>query len=344
MGTSNAFIATVLAIGKEYGIAVVLGASLVGGLFEMFLGYNLSKLKKIFNPLVSGIVILTIGITLIPVGMRQAAGGGSNIGDPQSLLLSSIVLVTIIIFNQYGNKYLKSSSILIGLMVGYIISYFFGLLDLQAVYDASWFSFPKPLTFKLSFEPSAIIAMIFMYIATAIETIGDISALTIGSEGREARVEEIKGGVMADGLASAIGSFFNAFPNTSYTQNVGEVNLTGVFSRYVVKIGAFILLIFSLLPKLGAIISIMPVPVLGGASIAMFSMVVVSGLSLLKKIDYNRKNMLIIAISLGIGVGLNIVPEAVSALPNDFQLFLTSGVVPASIIAIVLSYVLPEEN
>ena len=341
MGTSNAFIATVLAIGKEFGISVVLGASLVGGLFEMFLGFNLSKLKKVFTPLVSGIVILTIGITLIPVGIRQAAGG-SNLGDSNSLILSSIVLLTIIIFNQYGNKYFKSSSILIGLVVGYIVSYFMGNLDLNVVYNASWFSFPKPLAFKLSFEPSAIIAMIFMYIATAIETIGDISALTSASEGREARVEEVKGGVMADGLASSIGAFFNAFPNTSYTQNVGVVNLTGVFSRHVVKIGAFILLIFSLLPKLGAVISIMPEPVLGGASIAMFSMVVVSGLSILKNVSYTRKNMLIIAISLGIGIGLNVVPEAVSSLPNNFQLFLTSGVVPASIISIVLSYVLPE--
>lgn len=344
MGTSNAFIATVLAIAKDFGIGGVLGASFIGGLFEILIGKNLFRLKKIFTPLVSGIVVLTIGITLIPVGIRQAAGGNTDTGNLKSLFISTIVLVTIILFNQSKTKFLKSSSILIGLIVGYAISFFLGIIDINPILESSWFSFPKPFQYKWSFEPAAIIAMLFMYIATAIETIGDISALTIGAEGREATDDEMSGGVIADGLGSSIAALFNGFPNTSYTQNIGVVNLTGVFSRHIVKIGAIILIILSLLPKFGSLIAVMPEPVLGGASIAMFSMVAVSGLSLLKNIKFDNRNMLIIAVSLGLGVGLNLVPEATQQLPRDLQLFLTSGVVPAAVVSIALNLLIPENK
>ncbi|MDU5082687.1 uracil-xanthine permease family protein [Tissierella carlieri] len=344
MGTSNAFISTVLAIAKDFGIGGVLGASFIGGLFEVFLGKNLLRLKKIFTPLVAGIVVLTIGITLIPVGIKQAAGGSTNMGDLRSLLISTTVLVIIILFNQSKNKFLKSSSILIGLVSGYLISYFLGIIDITPVMESGWISLPKPFAYKWSFKPTAIIAMLFMYVATAIETIGDISALTIGAEGREATDEEMSGGVIADGLGSSIAALFNGFPNTSYTQNIGVVNLTGVFSRHVVKIGGIILIVLSIFPKFGSLIAIMPEPVLGGAAIAMFSMVAVSGLSLLRNIKMNSRNMLIIAISLGLGIGLNIVPEATQNLPRDIQLFLTSGVVPAGLVSIILDLCLPDNE
>lgn len=344
MGTSNAFIPTILAIAKDFGIGGVLGASFIGGLFEVFLGKNLIRLKKIFTPLVSGIVVLTIGITLIPVGIRQAAGGKTDTGNLTSLFVSTIVLVTIILFNQSKNKFLKSSSILIGLVVGYAISFFLGIIDISPVLESGWVLFPKPFQYKWSFEPGAIAAMLFMYIATAIETIGDISAVTISAEGREATDEELSGGVIADGLGSSISALFNGFPNTSYTQNIGVISLTGVFSRYVVKIGGIILIILSILPKFGALIAIMPEPVLGGASIAMFSMIAVSGLSLLKDVKLDSRNMFIIAISLGLGIGLNLVPEATQQLPRDLQFFLTSGVVPAALVAITLNLLIPENK
>ncbi|MTI47429.1 MAG: purine permease [Firmicutes bacterium] len=344
MGTSNAFLPVALAISGEFGIGAVLGAGFIGGLFEILIGKNLKLLKKIFTPLVSGIVILTIGITLIPVGIRHAAGGNGDIGSPQNLLIALIVLTTIIIFNQFGNRFLRTSSILMGLIIGYIISIILGIIDLSPLMEAGWLSFPIPFQYKWSFEPSAIIAMLFMFIATSIETIGDISAITSSAENRTPTHEELSGGVIADGLASCISAFFNAFPNTSYTQNIGVVNLTGVFSKYVVRIGAIILIILSLLPKFAAIIAIMPEPVLGGAAIAMFTMVGVSGISLLRKVKFNNRNMLIMAISLGIGVGLNLVPEATQYLSENIQLFLRSGVVPAAIVAIILNIVLPEKN
>lgn len=344
MGTSNAFISTVLAIAKDFGIEGVLGASFIGGLFEILLGKNHSKLKKIFTPLVSGIVVLTIGITLIPVGIKQAAGGGSNMGDLKSLLIATIVLITIIILNQNKNKFLRSSSILLGIIVGYIVSFFFNMLDATPVLEASWFSLPKPFVYKWTFHPTAIIAMLFMYVATAIETIGDISAITIGAEGREATDKEMSGGVIADGLGSSVAAIFNAFPSTSYTQNIGVISLTGVFSRHVVKIGAIILIILSLFPKFGSLIAIIPEPVLGGAAIAMFSIIAVSGLSLLRKIKLNSRNTLIIAVAVGLGVGLSIVPEATQNLPRELQLFLTSGVGPSAMVSIILDLLLPDEE
>lgn len=343
MGTSNAFIPTILAIGKDFGIGAILGASFIGGFFEAFLGKSLIRLKKIFTPLVSGIVVLTIGITLIPIGMREAAGIKTGSGSLINLLISTSVLVTIILFNQSKNKFLKSSSILIGLVVGYVMSFFLGIVNMTPVIETGWFAAPVPFQYKWSFEPAAIIAMFFMYLATSIETIGDISALTMGAEKRPATYEEMSGGVVADGIGSSIAALFNGFPNTSYTQNIGVVNLTGVFSRYVVKIGGIILIVLSIFPKFAALIAIMPEPVLGGASMAMFPMVVVSGISLLKDVKLDSRNMLIIAMSLGLGVGLNLVPEATLQLPRDMQFFLTSGVVPAAFVAISLNLFIKEE-
>ncbi|GAA0352789.1 uracil-xanthine permease family protein [Bacillus horti] len=344
MGTSNAFIPVVVVIATDYGIGAVLVASFIGGLFEIILGRYLIHVKRIFTPLVAGIVVLTIGITLIPVGIRQAAGGSSNMGDLTSLAIAGLVLLTIIIFNQSKNKVLKSSSILIGIGVGYVVSILLGLVDITPVIESSWLSFPQPFQYQWTFEPVAIIAMLFMYIATAIESVGDISAITNGAEGREATKKELRGGVVADGISSSIAALFNAFPNTSYSQNIGVVNLTGVFSVFVIKIGAVILILLSLLPKFAAFITIMPQPVLGGAAVAMFAMVAVSGVSLLKKIKLDSRNILIIAVALGLGIGFNVVPEATQQLPENVQLILTTGLVPAALVAILLDLLLPKKQ
>lgn len=344
MGTSNAFLSTVLSIAGSFGIGAVFASSFIGGLFEIFLGKNLKRLRKIFTPLVSGVVVITLGITLIPVGIRQAAGGTGNLGDPRAILISSVVLLTIILANKTRSKFLKSASILVGITVGFILSGFLGMVNITSVFESSWFAVPMPFQYKWDFQPAAIIGMLFMYVATTIETLGDISALTVGSENREPTEEEQTGGVIADGLASALAAIMNGFPNTSYTQNIGVVNLTGVFSRHVVKIGAFILLTLAFFPKFASLLSIMPTPVLGGASIAMFSMVAVSGISLLSKIPMTSRNSLIVALSLGLGIGLSIVPEAVSSFHQDIQLVLTSGVVPSAVTAIALEFWLPKEE
>ncbi|MBO1264024.1 purine permease [Proteiniclasticum sp. SCR006] len=344
MGTSNAFLSTVLSIASSFGLGAVFTASFLGGLFEIFLGKNIHRLRKIFSPIVSGVVVVTLGITLIPVGLRQAAGGVGNLGDGNAILVSSVVLLTIILCNKTRNRFMKSASILIGILAGFILSGFLGMVSMETVGSSSWIEIPMPFRYKWDFQPAAVIGMLFMYVATTIETIGDISALTVAGESREPTENEKTGGVMADGISSALAAMMNGFPNTSYTQNIGVVNLTGVFSRHVVRIGAYLLLLLAFFPKFATVLSIMPGPVLGGASIAMFSMVAVSGISLLGKITMNSRNSLIVALSLGLGIGLSIVPEALSGLHKDLQLILTSGVVPSAVTAMVLDHWLPREE
>ncbi|MDP3058934.1 MAG: nucleobase:cation symporter-2 family protein [bacterium] len=345
MGTSNAFLPAVMGIASRFGIGAVLGASFIGGIFEFGLGIILPKIRKLFSSLVIGIVVLTIGLTLIPVGIRQAAGGAVNFGSAQNLILSAIVLVSIIVFNQFGKGYVRASSILLGMALGYVVAIAMGVVSFEAVRSASWFAVPMPFKYQWSFPLPAIIAMLMMYVVTAVETVGDATAITMGGEGREATEAEITGSVLADGLGSSLGAVFNAFPNTSYSQNVGVVILTGVMSRHVVRIGAFILLAMSLVPKLAAVISVMPTAVLGGAAIIMFSMVASSGFVLLQRVTLNRRNLLIIAVSLGLGVGLNLTPTALNILPDGLRLiFAETGVATATIVALFLDQFLPVQN
>ncbi len=343
MGTSNGFLSTVSLITTQYGIGACLGASFIGGLFESVLGSFLKKLKRIFTPLVSGIVVMTIGLTLIPTGVKAAAGSSTEagLGAPVNLVLSGIVIVTIIICNCVNSKMLKSASILVGIVVGYIVAVFMRMVDFTSVSEASWLGLPGILHWKWEFQPAAIIIMLFMYLATTIETVGDISALTIVAEDRQPTPEESRGAVLADGLGSSLAAIFNAFPNTSYTQNIGVVNLTGVFSNYVVTLGAGILVLFSIFPKVAAVILCVPQPVLGGATLITFVMVFISGIELIRSAEITSRDMLVMAISLGIGVGFNLVPDVMGQMPKTVSICMTSGVIPASILAIVLDLVLP---
>ena len=343
MGTSNGFLSTVSLITTQYGIGACLGASFIGGLFECVLGSFLNKLKKVFTPLVSGIVVMTIGLTLIPTGIKAAAGGSTQegLGAPVNLFLSGIVILTIIICSCVNNKMLKSASILAGIVVGYVTAALMGKVDFTSVLEASWIGLPGMLHWKWEFRPAAIVIMLFMYLATTIETVGDISALTIVAEERQPTLAESRGAVLADGLGSALAAVFNAFPNTSYTQNIGVVNLTGVFSNFVVTIGAGILVVLSLFPKVAAVILCVPQPVLGGATLITFVMVFISGIELIRSTDITSRDMLIMAISLGIGVGFNLVPDAMAQLPGTVSICMTSGIIPASILAVFLDRILP---
>ena len=218
MGTSNAFLSTVVAITSQYGIGACLGASFIGGLFEAVLGNFIGRLKKIFNPLVSGIVVMTIGITLIPTGMKQAAGSktAAGLGAPVNLLLSGLVILVIVLCSRSRNKTLKSASILVGIVVGYVVAAVAGLVDFSAIGQAAAFSVPMPFRYRWEFHWSAIVAMLFMYVATTVETVGDMTALTVVAQNRQPTPEESRGGILADGLGSSLAAVFNAFPNTEY--------------------------------------------------------------------------------------------------------------------------------
>ncbi|SDL04033.1 uracil-xanthine permease family protein [Natronincola ferrireducens] len=346
-GTSFGFLPTCLAISAKYGLAGVLGASFIGGFVEIFLGVFLKPLRKYFPPVVTGTVLLSIGLSLLPTGIRYFAGGVGtpDFGSFSNLLLGTIVLATILFFKQFTKGITSMSAILIGLLVGYAVAIPMGKVNFEVVGAAGWVAFPTPLKYGMTFHMDAIIAMLLMYIVTAVETVGDISGITIGGANREATDKELAGGVMADGLGSSIAAIFNVLPTTSFSQNVGIVALTGIMNRFVVAVGAVFLIAAGLFPKVGAVVAIMPQSVLGGAAIVMFSMIAISGINLITKDSLKGKNSITVAVAMGLGFGLGSVPEALVNLPEAMKLiFGGSGIVVTGLIAIFLNIILPEDQ
>jgi xanthine permease len=346
MGTSSGFIATSIAIGKNYGMAGVMGACLVGGLLEGVLGFFIKPLKKFFPPLVTGLVVLIIGLALIPVGVRSFGGGNitaADFGSMQNLLLGTIVLVTIVVLKQFTKGFTSLSAILIGITVGYLIAIPMGKVDFTDVRNAAWFSVPTPFRFGMTFHWDAILAMAAMYVVTAIETVGDVSAIAMGGMKREATDKELSGGVIADGIGSAIASVFGVLPNTSFSQNVGLIGITKVINRFAIATGAIFLVLAGLIPKLGAIISIMPPSVLGGAAIIMFAMIAISGINLIVQEPLDGRNGFILAVALGVGYGLSSVTGILQHLPTWLQsLYSGYGIAISSAVAVLLNIVIPK--
>ena len=291
-----------------------------------------------------------IGLALIKVGIEYAAGGAGdfNMSKPTWGGASNWFQAAVVIFVTLGLKFftrgmLAVSAVLIGLIVGYIVAYMMGDVSLGGVWRAGWFQLPSPFKFGFEINWAIIIGMCLMAFISAIETVGDVSGITKGGAGREATDEEVTGATFADGLGSAIAGVFGSLPNTSFSQNVGLIAMTGVMSRHVVTIGAIFLIICGLIPKIGAIISSVPIQVLGGGVIVMFGMVAAAGASMLSGVKWNSRNMVIFAVSLSVGLGLQQVPNAMSFLSDTARILLTSGLLPAAFIAIVLNLVLPEE-
>lgn len=282
------------------------------------------------------------------VGIQYAAGGVPAIGKPeygslQNWFVALVVIITTLGFKFFARGIVSVAAVLIGLVVGYVVAYFLGMVSFGNVANAAVFSLPNPLHFGLEFTVSAIVGFCLMSFISAIETVGDVSGITKGGANREASDEEIRGATFADGLGTAISGFFGALPNTSFSQNVGLIAMTGVMSRTVVTIGAIFLILCGLIPKVGAIISTIPIEVLGGGVIVMFGMVASAGVSMLSEVTWNRRNMVIFAVSLSIGLGLQMEPGALQHLPQTARVLLGSGLLPAAFIAIVLNILLPEE-
>jgi uracil-xanthine permease len=253
------------------------------------------------------------------------------------------VLVVALVANQFFGGFMRAASVLIAVVAGYLAAIPLGLLDLSTVADAAWFSVPTPLAFGLSFEPSAIVLVAFAYVITAMETIGDIAGTT-ESVGRDPTSEETKGGLVADGVMSAFAAIFNAFPNTSFSQNVGLISFTGIASRFVVAITGVLLIVLGLVPKVAAVVSAMPNPVLGGAAIVLFGMIFSIGLRIVHRgAELTRRNLTIIATSIVLGVGVEWRADALAELPEDLQVLATSGLIVGGVTALVLNAVLPED-
>ena len=371
MGTSSGFIGVFQSVAKVMGggilgYAAIMGASIIGGLFEGVLGFLLKPLRRFFPAVVTGTVVLSIGLSLISVGVGSF-GGGSNAqdyGSIENLCVALTVLVIILVLKHATKGMMSSSCILIGIICGYVICSVMAMflsttgvngegvefvkswvINWDAVANAKWFAIPEFMPVTPVFDLRAILPVIIMFIVTAVETVGDISGVIEGGMGREATDEELSGGVICDGLGSSLAAVFGVLPNTSFSQNVGLVTMTKIVNRFALACGAIFLILCGLFPKLAALISIMPQSVLGGAAVIMFSSIVMSGIQLITKEPLNARRMTIVSVALGLGYGLGANSAVLAGLPEAVQMiFGGSGIVPAALVAIILNICLPEEK
>ncbi|WP_303853751.1 uracil-xanthine permease family protein [Salinicola salarius] len=344
MGTSFGFVPVMIPIAAAQGLPAVFGGALIGGLAMAVVGVFYKRLSVFFPPVVSGTFVLLIGILLLPVGFAYVGGGvgAEDFGAPHHLLLAALVFIVTVAFHQFCRGFLSEAAVLIGILVGCAVAAPMGLLDVSKVADASWFQLPIPFEIGLSFDPAAILAITLMSVVTCAESIGDISGTAIGGAEREATKRELSGGVMADGLSSSFASLFGAFPQISFSQNVGLVALTGVASRFVVAIGGGFLVLAGLIPKLGALVSAIPAAVLGGAVIIMFGMIASAGVKMLSRAAFNKRNMLIVGISLALAIGLPAQSGLYEGAPQQIGVLLESGLIPGALASIILNLILPK--
>ncbi|MBS5511095.1 MAG: purine permease [Clostridium sp.] len=371
MGTSSGFIGVFKSVADTMGgglatYGAIMGASVIGGLFEGVLGFFIRPLRKFFPAVVTGTVVLSIGLSLISVGINSFGGGNGakDFGSMENLLLALFVLVVILIVKHWTKGIASNSAILIGIIAGYGAAVIMSLilpttgitadgteytkawvLNWDKVAQASWISIPEILPVKPVFDVRAIAPIMIMFIVTAVETVGDISGVIEGGMNREATDKELSGGVICDGIGSSFAALFGILPNTSFSQNVGLVTMTKVVNRTALATGAVFLILCGLVPKLGAIVSIMPQAVLGGAAVMMFSSIVISGIQLITKEKMTAKNLTIVSVALGVGYGMGANTAILAQTPQAIQLiFGGSGIVPAAVVAILLNIVLPDEK
>ncbi len=349
-GTSFAFVPIMIGIVKTSGMAALFGAVIVAGLFHTFLGSVIGRIRHWFPPLVTGIVITAIGLALLPVGIKYASGGAAafQMNAPEWGDFSRWGLALVVIFVALGFKFftrgtMSSAAILIGLIAGYVVGYLTGAVNFGGVAKAAWFAVPQPFKYGVEFSAFAIIGMCLMSLVSAIETVGDISGIAKGGANREATDKELSGGTYADGFGSFIAGLFGGLPNTSFSQNVGLISMTGVMSRSVVTLGALFLVACGLIPKVGAVVAAMPISVLGGGVIVMFGMVVSAGINMLSDVHWNRRNMIILAMSLSVGLGIQAVPKSMQHLPDPLEMLMVSGLLPAAAISVILNLLIPKD-
>ncbi|PKG25337.1 nucleobase:cation symporter-2 family protein [Niallia nealsonii] len=340
LGCTFTAVSPMIAIGVQHGVTAIYGAIIASGIFIVIISSVFSKLVKFFPPIVTGSVVTIIGLTLIPVAINDMAGGqgSENFGDPKNLILAFSVLAFILLLNKFATGFLKTISILVGLIVGTIAASMMGMVDFAKVGEASWFHGIKPFYFGApTFELSSIVTMILVAIVSLIESTGVYLALGDITK-QKVTEKDLARGYRSEGLASVLGGILNSFPYTAYSQNVGLVQLTGVKTKNAIFAAGTILVLLGFLPKVAAITTLIPTPVLGGASLAMFGMVVAYGVKMLSQVDFNKQgNLLILACSVGMGLGVTVVPDIFAKLPETVRILAQSGIVAGSLTAIVLN-------
>lgn len=346
-GTSFSFIGPIISAGLAGGLPAIFGATVAGSVVEMFVSRVLKYARRTITPLVSGIVVTLIGMSLIKVGIVACGGGdmkAPNFGSFENVGIAALVLVLIIIFNRSNNRYLRMGSIVIGLAVGYALSWWLGMVDFGSVQSYGGFNYPNPFKYGLKFDISSIIGLGLVYLITSIEAYGDITANSLISgepvEG-DTFMKRAEGGILADGFNSMLaGLAFSSFPNSIFAQNNGMIQLTGVASRYVGYFIAAMLVLLGIFPAVGIVFSLMPSPVLGGATLLMFGTVAAAGIRIIASQTINRKATLVMAISFSLGLSVEMVPEILSQLPETMRNIFSSGITTGGLAAIISNLVI----
>lgn len=347
MGTSFTFVAAALAIGfSEDGVAGILGASLVGSLVMIIGSFFMPSIRKLFPPVVTGTVVTMIGLSLIPVAVDWFAGGQRGepqYATPENLTMALFVLALVVILVQWGKGIFSAAAIVIGMLAGYCVALALGWVNFDGVKQAQVFALPQPLHFGLSFPISGIIGMSIAYLVTIVESSGNFLALGNATK-TEITGDHLRRGVLCDGVGSALAAIMSTTPFSSFSQNIGVISLTGVASRYVVAMTGGLLVLAGLFPVFGALIVSIPLPVLGGAGLMMFAMIIAAGIQMLDKVERTKRNGLIIAISIGCGLAVTTRPEILDKLPAFFKEIFGSGITVGSLLALILNLILPEEK
>ena len=345
MGISFAYVPTMQATAGDFGVGTILGAQIAGGIIAVFVGIFIKQIRRFFPPLITGTVVFSIGLSLYPTAINYMAGGvgSQQYGSWQNWTVAFITLIIVTALNHYGKGIWKLSSILIGIIAGYIVSLCFGMVDFASVAQASFFQLSKPLHFGLVFEPSACVAIGILFAINSIQAIGDFTATTTGGMDRMPTDEELNGGIVAYGFCNIFSALFGGLPTATFSQNVGIVSSTKVVAKRVFGLAAGILLIAGLIPKFSSVLLTIPNCVLGGATVSVFASIAMTGVKLITAAPMDYQNTTIVGLSVALGMGVTQANAALASFPDWVTtIFGKSPVVLATITAIILNLLLPK--
>lgn len=345
MGTDFTFVNPSISVGAKFGVAGIVTATITGAFVEVILSRFIKPLMKFFPPLITGTVVALIGITLLPVSIDWAAGGSgaADYGSVRNISVAFVIMIFTLFLSHYGKGMWSTASVFIGMVFGYLVCIPLGMVDLSSVAEASWFAFPNVLRYGLHFDLASTLSFVPAYVVSTIGTVGIMMAIGEAS-GERISSERAANGVLADGVGSMISGLFGAGPNTAFSQNVGLIALTKVASTHVMVVAGIILAFLGVFPKLSALISVMPQPVLGGVGVIMFGLVAAQGLKTLAQIKLGDRELLIISVAFALGIGVTVRPEILAGLPTAVQMILSSGISTGTLAALILNVVLKERK
>lgn len=347
LGVSFAYVPSMQAIAETGGIPAILGAQIVGGICAILVGLSIKKIRKFFPPLIAGTVVFTIGLSLYPTAINYMAGGAGQpgYGSWQNWTVAIFTLIVVTVLNHFAKGFLKLASILIGMIVGYIFSSFFGMVSFTNVAEAGAFQLPQVMHFGIAFDPSACVALGLLFVINSVQAIGDFSATTAGGLDREPTTNELHGAILGYGVTNILGAFLGCLPTATYSQNVGIVATTKVVNRVTLGLSALIILVAGLFPKFSALLTTIPYAVLGGATVSVFASIAMTGMKLVMTENMNYRNTSIVGLAAALGMGVSQASASLAAFPGWVTtIFGKSPVVIATLVAVFLNVTLPKEK